>query len=85
MFEVSQVEELFCRFLGIEVPDEPSLHLNEAGAMRQVLEELITAGESPAVFRSSDPAGPAVHDRMQRGLVGGVAGPDASSPSHSFP
>jgi hypothetical protein len=36
------------------VPDEPLPHLNEAGALRQVMDELIATGEFPKGFGTGD-------------------------------
>ncbi|GAA4913445.1 hypothetical protein HD597_010484 [Nonomuraea thailandensis] len=52
VFDVRDGWEPLCRFLGTEAPDEPFPHLNESGAMRRVLDELIATGEFPEVFRA---------------------------------
>ncbi|NRQ33205.1 sulfotransferase family protein [Nonomuraea sp. NN258] len=49
VFDVREGWEPLCRFLGVDVPDEPFPHLNEAETMQRMLSRMMTEGvvESP--------------------------------------
>ncbi|MEQ4725784.1 sulfotransferase [Nonomuraea sp. B19D2] len=51
VFDVREGWEPLCRFLGVDVPaGEPFPHLNDAKAIRQTMERLVTEGTIDSPF-----------------------------------
>ena len=65
VFDVRKGWEPLCSFLGVDAPDEPFPHLNDADALKQTFGRLATEGRltvpSPAAVPASGgvPAAPA--------------------------